>query len=229
MKLQKYRFMPMLAGILALGVGVSSEATNSGDTSGFIRRLAADFFEFDGSEFSTSLTAVVGPDEFTPGPKDGFTFFTKKVKVPWDSNTLYVSIYTTGDAHGGAALWMSCRVDGNFCRPSKNPKGIDQAPSGWIALLKVPTSAGTNNCDDGGGGPADCHDNSIAYQWCVQLPKKTWKHTGWKERTVELKLATDTEGQSVFIEKGHVYIDSSKIHGDNRCTPVPGEGPPNGP
>jgi hypothetical protein len=129
-------------------------------------------FTPSGTEFSTDVTAVNGPDIFTPGDPDGALFFRKKVTVPERSNTLYISLYTTGDVHGGAALWLSCRVDGRFCRPSA-AGAVDQAPSGWIALLKLPQDVqdpeGTNNCNDGGGGTADCHDNGITYQWCVPI------------------------------------------------------------
>jgi len=192
-----------------------------------IFRLAADFFKFDGTEFTTTTTAVAGPSIFVPGTLDGALFYTKKVSVPKGSNTLYVSIYATGDTHFGAAEWLSCRAAPQaspgiapFCRPSADPTAIDQAPSGWISLLKLPqdvqTPNGANNCNasgvggDGGGGSADCHDNAIAYQWCVPV-------RGDSVVTVNLRMATSINGRAVFIEKGHVYIDSSHISQTDRC------------
>jgi hypothetical protein len=128
-------------------------------------RLAAAQFKFDGTEFSTATTAV----NF-PGQPDGALFFREKVTPEPDSNVLFVSFYATGDEHGGAKTWFSCRLNGVPCRTSP-PFAVDEAPSGWITLQHVPASPPTTNCNDGGGGPGDCHDNGIAYQWCVPIPK----------------------------------------------------------
>jgi len=178
-----------------------------------IFRHSADFFKFDGSEFVTATTAVAGSGTTTPGTPDGALFYRKRVKVAPSSNILYVSLYVTGDTHNGAALWLSCRVNLLFCRPSTVP-AVDGAPSGWITLLKLPTSSGNTNCNNGGGGPADCHDNSIAYQWCVPV-------RGGSGVQVDLKLATSASGSNVFIEKGHVYIDSSRIVQPDQCVQAP--------
>jgi hypothetical protein len=203
-----------------------------------IFRHAADFFKFDGSEFITNTSVTPAPS-FAPSPvpgSDGALFYTKTAAVPAASNTLYVSLYTTGDTHGGAAEWFSCRtvtppsVTQIFCRPSFT-FGVDEAPDGWISLLKLPQALPAfgppfNNCftpkpptpstvsGDGGGGSADCHDNGIAYSWCVPV-------RGGSTVTVNLRMASSITGQLVFIEKGHVYIDSSFIRGPNRCTPSP--------
>ncbi len=180
-------------------------------------RHSADFFKFDGTEFFTTVTAVNGPNPTTPGNPDGALFYRKKVTVQRTSNILYVSIYTTGDSHDGAALWLSCRVNSAFCRPA-TPVAVDKSPSGWIALLKLPqdvqTPSGANNCNDGGGGSADCHDNAVTYQWCVPV-------RGGSAVLVDLKMATSKAGSSVFIEKGHVYIDSSGIRQPDRCVQAP--------
>jgi len=66
------------------------------------------------------------------------------------------------------------------------------------------------------------HDNSIYYQWCVRR--------GSGPAKVEIKLASsgpDFETDdgvtppTVFFEAAHVYIDASRIAGENRCTPAP--------
>ncbi len=144
-------------------------------------------------------------------------FRLSQVTVLVLSNTLYISLYTTGDVHRGAALWLSCRVDGQFCRPSALV-AVDEPPSGWITLRKLPQDFqnpnSTNNCNKGGGRTADCHDTGIAYQWCVPVK-------GGREVWVDLKMATNEAGKTVFIEKGHVYIDASLIKGKNRCPQAP--------
>lgn len=202
---------------------------------GYIRRHAADFFKFDGTEFFTSVTAAVTTDPallsfLPPGGTDGALFFTKAVTPTPETNVLYVTLYTTGDGHDGAKSWFSCRISGPgipvtppateaFCRTSA-VGAIDTAPPGWITLLSLPAASTITNCSifgDGGGGTADCHDNSITYSWCVPLPERSAQTTF----TVDLKMATSSAGSMIFIEKGHVYIDSSKIKGSNRCVLAP--------
>lgn len=182
-----------------------------------ILRHSADFFKFDGTEFTTTTTAVNGVTTTVPGNPDGALFYRKRVLVPGFSNVLYVSVYATGDTHNGAALWLSCRVNSAFCRPG-TAVAVDEAPSGWIAMKKLPQDVqaplGHNNCNDGGGGSADCHDNAIAYQWCVPT-------RGNRVVTIDLKMATNKPGRNVFIEKGHVYIDSSRIGQPDRCVKAP--------
>lgn len=211
------KFKSLLATVsLILVASVSVQA----DSGGPLRRFAADFFSFNGGEFSTTLTAISGADVNTPAvaPGDGALFYEKNIKVNPSVNVLYVSIDTTGDAHAGAALWLSCRVNGEFCRPSAVP-AVDGAPSGWINLLKVPTSDADNNCNDGGGGTADCHDNNINYTWCI--PVDVPANSPDKPYNIKLKMASSIEGQTVFIEKGHVIVDGSKIQGSERCTITP--------
>jgi hypothetical protein len=184
-------------------------------------RHSADFFKFDGSEFVTATTAVAGPTDRTPGTPDGALFYGKRVLVPQGSNTLYVSIYTAGDTHFGAAEWLSCRVNGSFCRPGVDT-GIDEAPSGWTSLLKLPQDVQkpvgppfpVNNCDNGFGGSADCHDNAVTYQWCVPV-------RGGISVLVDLKMATSKPGSPVYLEKAFVYIDSSRIEQPDRCVQAP--------
>jgi hypothetical protein len=205
--------------VTAVALATCLSASPRANADGPIIRHAANFFQFGGGEFATSTTAVAGPGGM-PGSPDGALFYRKTVRVA-GSNTLYVSLYTTSDQHQGAALWLSCRVDGLFCRPSV--AGANEAPSGWINLQRLPqnfnnANGGPNgaspNCNNGGGGTADCHDNAVAYQWCIPVQAGS-------RVTVDLKMATSTAGDTVFIEKGHVYIDSSLITQPNKCTPDP--------
>jgi hypothetical protein len=204
------KFLLTSASVALLSAGAKAD--------GPIIRHAADFFKFNGTEFTTTITAAA-----FPGPPDGALFYAKTVLVPSDSNVLFVSIFATGDAHGGASDWFSCRVNGALCRP-QSTSGIDKAPAGWISLVKIPTDASgaLNNCNDGGGGTADCHDNAIAYSWCAVLPPRTVE----TPFTVNLKFATSIPGANVFLEKAHVYIDSSRISQTDRCASSPT--PPSG-
>ena len=206
--------------VTAVALVTCLSASPRANADGPILRHAADFFQFGGGEFATSTTAVAAFNSPVPGSADGALFYRKTVTVG-PSNTLYVSLYTTSDQHQGAALWLSCRVNGLFCRPSVG--GANEAPSGWINLQRVPQnfnnaqggpSGASPNCNNGGGGTADCHDNGVAYQWCIPVEAGS-------RVTVDLKMATSTAGDFVFIEKGHVYIDSSLITQPNKCTPEP--------
>ena len=211
-------FVPL---VTAAALVTCLSASPRANADGPILRHAADFFQFGGGEFATATTAAeVAPNSAVPGSPDGALFYRKTVTVG-PTNTLYVSLYTTSDQHQGAALWLSCRVNGLFCRPSVG--GANEAPSGWINLQRVPQNfnnaqGGPNgaspNCNNGGGGTADCHDNGVAYQWCIPVEAGS-------RVTVDLKMATSTAGDFVFIEKGHVYIDSSLITQPNKCTPEP--------
>jgi len=204
--------------LAAAAVMFTSGAAIAAD--GPLFRHAADFFKFDGSEFATTVTA--NPN---PAIADGALFYVRGFKPAANANVVYVTLFATGDEHGGAGLWLSCRwIAGGVISKCRNDPagGIDGAPSGWIGVHKVPSVVGTtnNNCNDGGGGPGDCHDNVIAYSWCVRLPSPTPATV-----QVRLKMATSLAGQTVFIEKGHVYIDSSFIEQAGKCLPVP---PPTG-
>ena len=153
-------------------------------------REAADFFKFDGSEFFTTTTAA----SFPASPQ-GSLFFTRTLTPNGNSDVLFVSVFATGDERGGAKSWLSCQVNGIPCKLSASV-ATDGAPKGWIALHHLPT-----------GG-----DNDLAYQWCTVIAPGPV--------TVDLRLATSAAGSQVAIEKGHVFIDSTKLGGPNRCVNV---------
>jgi hypothetical protein len=198
-----------LAGLLALGVSLDVQAN------GPILRITADFKNFDGTETFTA-SPVFAPDGTLV---DGATVFKKSVFVPPGVNTLYVTMSATGDTHNGAALWLSCRVDGVPCNPGLG--GAGGTPAGWINVQKHKNYA-LGLTGDGLGGAGDMHDNSIYYTWCV-------RRIGGPA-TVEIKMASsgpDSETDDgftapfVFFEAAHFYIDASRIAGNNRCTPAP--------
>jgi hypothetical protein len=202
---------------------------------GYIRRITADFKNFNGTESATAAT-VTAANALTGGTK----VFEKTFFLSGEVNTVYVTISTTGDTHFSstdndqAALWLSCKFDGAFCNPGAG--GAAGAPGGWIAMLKLTdndTAAG--GCSDAaGGGAGDCHDNIIYYTWCIPLGDdgdaaksfggdvyySDYTMASAGTHTVELRMAS-SNGGAVFFEAAHFYIDASKIHGDNRCTQAP--------
>jgi hypothetical protein len=183
--------MPLIA-LFALAMPPSAQA-------GFLDRLAADFAKFDGTEFVTVAPALPAP------PASGGTvIYSRVVVAPPGVNTLYVTLSGTGDTHDGAASEFACLVDGQSCRT--NPGGVDGAPNGWITLKKLPAALGAPNCNDGGGGPGDCHDNSIYYTWCATVRPNPFGPTPHK---VAVKMATSKVGSKVFIEKVHFYVDAN--------------------
>ena len=78
---------------------------------------------------------------------------------------IYVTFNAQGDTHGGAALEMACHYNGVPCE-----LGSGAAEGGqWSTLNKLPAAgSGTSNCNSGGGGAGDCHDNTIHKIWCVK-------------------------------------------------------------
>jgi len=178
--------------VIAVALPLIAHATH-------MRRLAANFAKWDSTEFST-----------TGGTSSPLNFYTKTVTVPaaTGNNVIYVTLSTAGDGHDGAALLLRCRVDGVPCNGGSTFTG----GAGWIVLQKIPDfDADSNNCNDGGGGGADCHDNSFTYTWCKAVLAGS--------RTVKLDLAS-SNGGVVFMEGTHVYIDSNSIpSASNACTP----------
>jgi hypothetical protein len=185
----------------ALGALVAVPAVSS---AGPLHRLVAEFDYF-------------GFEAFTDLEPPGIAVYKKTVFVPKSTNTLYLTLSTTGDAHDGAASCFTALLDGAFFNPggqgAATCAGGGTTPvDGWITLLKLPGQIGEEfgaNCDDGGGGPGDCHDNSIYYQWCT--PVKPGKHE------VEIRMASDTNGKQVFIEQAHFYVDASFFKRGRGC------------
>lgn len=171
-----------------------------------LRRLAADFTAF-GFEVATT-------EDPLPDAQGGLVIYQKTVSFS-NANVAYVSVYGTGDSHGGQALALACTFDGAPCQPGPgDPAGF--APTGWINLLNEPIGV---SCDHGGGGGGDCHDNGVTYQWCIPVDSERARHR------VQVKMASlDTptsDGESpVFMEAIHFYVDANFIRGENRCTEI---------
>jgi hypothetical protein len=194
MNIRHRTFGPATIAVAALVIAVAlpliAHATH-------LRRLAANFTAFDGLEVSTDC----GIAATSACPSAPLTIYNKTVTVPLGNNVIYVTLSATGDSHGGAAVLLRCLVDGSACGGTTFAGG-----AGWIRLQKTP-DAYSDNCNDGGGGGGDCHDNSITYTWC--------KSVGTGTRTVKLQLASSDEFDRVFMEGVSVYVDVNSIAGSS--------------
>jgi hypothetical protein len=198
--------------VSAVLAGISMVVAVPPVAAGVLYRVSSDELFFT-SECTTSLVGnpinAAGIPTSAPG---GLACFSKTVTVPAGVRSLYVTITTTGDTHGGAALRLACLVDGLAC--VTNNGTADASPTGWITLHKLPVAPGVTNCNNGGGGNGDCHDNSVAYQWCKRIALNEDLATA---HPVQIRLATSIAGQSAFIEKASIYVDAN-VGGGGNCS-----------
>ena len=204
-----------LAGLLLVAVATPANAQALGP----VHRFSAEF------QFTSDPLSVTGPEivtnlppALTPPGAGGKVVYRKTLFIPY--RTLFFTFSATGDTHGGAALLMTCLVDGVVCQSGGGL--VTAGPSGWITLQKMPAGHTGTNCNDGSGGTGDCHDNNLNYTWCTTVD-------GPGPRTVELKLASSIPGglgREVFYERSHIYIDATpNKNADDGCVPaafVPG-------
>lgn len=160
-----------------------------------INALAANFFDF-GSESSTSLPPM-------PFGQGGTPIYDNIVKAPPATNTLYVTIGGTADLDQlSNALFIGCRVDGLPCTGGTAANG---SPSGWVMMEYLSASA----------QPTDMSDNDFYYTWCTHISS-----TPSNNHTVELRLASLVNMDTVFIEQYHVFVNGAAIPDPNQaCTP----------
>jgi len=167
-----------------------------------LSRLAAEYNYF-GTEISTTLNARSNP---TRSQLSGIPVYTRTLKVPSGSNVIFATISATGDAHGGAGSCFTALLDGKYFNPGAQGSGEcadGQEVPGWVTLLKIPAATDATNCNDGGGGPGDCHDNAIHHEWCRTVTPGT--------HTVQIRMATTNSGNAAFIEQAFFYVDSAKM------------------
>jgi hypothetical protein len=194
----------MMSGLIVAGFLVLSQSN-----AGVVRRKAADFRNFDGTETST-----------TSAPP-GIPIWSKTIPIKPGEKVLYVTLSTTADTHFGAANWFSCNVDGDFCNGGAG--GAAGAPAGWIALNKMPAPTTSTNCNDGGGGTGDCHDNRVYYSWCKVIEPPP---NGPTTRTVNLRMASSDGTSVVFMEAAHFFIDVQQGSASGTDTPTCIQGNP---
>ena len=228
MKSAIFRGLTMLA-LLALLVAVVVATANAGA----LNRLSAEFQ-------NEALGSVGGEVSTNVGPTAGGTVvYDKTLSIPF--HVAYITFSAQGDTHKGTALLMSASVtnkDGvtTICQPMANAGGAAEFGAPWMTLMKLPTNptidaGGTlNNCretipgsppttisGDGGGGSADCHDNSFMFSCCV-LPKPA--AGGDTTQRVKIKMASSlgTGGKDlhlVFYEDSTIYIDGQAKLGED--------------
>jgi hypothetical protein len=106
------------------------------------------------------------------------------------------------------------------CSPMATAGGAALFGAPWMTLLRLPTnptvdSGGTpNNCKDGAGGSADCHDNNIFFSCCVLL-----NPANNNSRDVQISMAS-SNGGTVFYENSTIYIDRGPNAGGGFCQSV---------
>jgi hypothetical protein len=188
------------------------------------RNLLSSEFQNESSgvgEISTTLAPLAGG-------LGGVSTYSKTLSIPFD--VVFVTFSAQGDTHGGASLSMSANITNSLaattvCQPMAGATtggGGTAGPSGWMTLNKLPTSALPNNCNDGSGGSADCHDNGIMFSCCVRITpdNASTKHT------VEIRLGsqpnplTPAVPGTVFYERSTIYIEAASDPGGSLCSGV---------
>lgn len=197
MKTQK--MIVVVAVLIALAVGSSVAYAQ-----GTLTRLRADRLSH-GDEIATASEVP------------GLTFYNEVFLLGKGRRTIFITFTASGDTHDGAQLLMRGEIDGRACT---GKPGASAAAPGWQALSKLPDSG--SNCNDGGGGGGDCHDNSIVYTCCRNI-----RTLAPGPHTVTLKMARGSSPHpagTVFFENAHVYIDSTRNRSRSLCRDLPAPG-----
>jgi hypothetical protein len=196
MKGTRYIIATAIAAGLVIAAAVPTKAAPE------LRRLAAQF-DYFGAEAVTSL----GVDPAAP-EAGGSAVYRVTVTVPAGENVVYLTMSTTGDTHNGIASCFSALIDGRFFNPGTQGSAecgqAGEKVPGWVNLIKLPLDDNAaDNCNDGGGGSADCHDNNIHYEWCTRVAPGV--------HTLQIRMAATPAGSDVFIEEAHFYVDTNSI------------------
>jgi len=203
---------------LAAGLVVAISVSAAGDEN--LKRLSAEF---------QNNTSVGGSGEiFTNAPAlaggaGGLVVYSKTVKLNQDMDVLYVTFSGQGDVHLGSALLMTATVNGALVQPvagqTAGGGGGPHVQTGWYTLNHLPQSTTGTNCNDGGGGTDDCHDNTIYFSGCARLETHEKEV---KSATVNIKLANLPGGDAnvSFYERATIYIDGQKDEKGTLCRGV---------
>src|SRR5216684_7129434 len=188
-----------------------------------LHRLAADF---------QNNTSVGGGGEIftssTPG-SGGKLVYSRTLSIPF--GVVYITFSAQGDTHNGSALLMKASVtdDASVTETACEPLAGQTGGGGggptvfphWYTLLKLPiTEVAPINCDDGGGGTADCHDNTIMFSCCAQIRPDSGDPA--TTHTVKIRLADlpGGGGNLAFYERSTIYVDGSPNPGGTLCSGV---------
>jgi hypothetical protein len=212
------RIKPLIPGTLtAMAAGLLLAGTARADDSSNLRRLSAEFQSMTslGSDRDISSAEAAGPNG-----SGGMPVYQKNLRIPDDVDVLYVTFSAQADVHNGGALLMNATIDGTLCQPllGETQPPVGGGPhlqTGWYTLLILPEPGMNRNCNDGGGGPADCHDNTIHFSCCARLSKGHRKTV-----PVDIHLATLPSGSGSFYERSTIYIDGQKDEKSNMCVGV---------
>ena len=212
----------LVAGLLvAFSVNAQDNATN-------LRRIVS---EFQNNQTVGGVGEIATTAAATAGGTGGTPVYTKTFTIPNDVDVLYVTFSAQGDTHRGSALLMNAAVNGTLIQPLAGQTGIGgggpHVQTGWYTLLILPTTSTdpftpANNCNDGEGGTADCHDNTIYFSGCINIGH----HDPTAPFTVVIKLANlpGGTGNTSFYERSTIYIDGQKDTKGDLCNGV-GTGP----
>jgi hypothetical protein len=188
------------------------------DDQGNLRRLSA---EFQNSTSAGGSGEIFTSEAAGPNGTGGTPVYQKNLRVPDDVDVLYVTFSAQADVHNGSALLMNATVDEALCEPlagqTQTGGGGPHVQTGWYTLLILPEPGMNRNCNDGEGGPADCHDNAINFSCCARLSKGHRKIL-----PVDIKLANlpGGEGNISFYERSTIYIDGQKDEKRQFCVGV---------
>lgn len=180
-----------------------------------LKRLSAEF------QNSTLANEIVTTAAALPNGGGGTPVYQKNLTVPDDLDVLYVTFSAQADVHNGSALLMNATVDGTLCEPLAGQTGSGgggpHLQTGWYTLLILPEPGMNRNCNDGEGGPADCHDNTIHFSCCTRLSKGHRKIL-----PVDINLANLPGGDAnfSFYERSTIYIDGQKDERGKFCVGV---------
>jgi hypothetical protein len=200
------------ASAIALLAAIPASATN-------LQRLSAEF------QNSTSLGSdgeIVTNAPAGPNGTGGIVVYDKMVGFPADVNVLYVTFSGNADTHNGSALLMTATVNGNLIEPLAGQLGTGGGgpteQTGWYTLSKLPAALTGNNCNDGGGGTGDCHDNAVMFSGCYALGPNDDKKTAH----VQVMLADMPGGGDnlAFYERATFYIDGQHDNTGTMCQGV---------
>jgi hypothetical protein len=172
------------------------------------------------SEFQNVVSGVV--EAFTtnaalPGGAGGLEVYRKNLAIPTDVNVIYITFSAQADVHNGSALLMNARVAGTPIEPLLGSTVAGpHTQSGWWTLLHLPQAgAGVTNCNDGGGGTADCHDNTIHFSGCARVvPGSTVLVT------ISLADLPGGDNNFAFYERSTINIDGLADLTGSQCRGV---------
>jgi len=188
-----------------------------------LQRLAADF---------QNNTSVGGTGEiFTNLAPPGKLVYSRTLSIPF--GLVYITFSAQGDVHNGSALLMKASVtDASGTETTCEPLAGQSGPGGdggptfphWYTLLNVPAPTTSTNCNNGGGGTGDCHDNTIMFSCCARITPDTEGDdtVPATAHTVKIRLADlpGGDGNNAFYERSTIYVDGSPNPRGTLCSGV---------